>query len=299
MNECRTDPAFDPAGVEQTVNKWIVGKVIEAEREVSAAIDAYKFNEAAGAAYQFVWGTYCDWYLEFIKPILQADGDSAAKTETRAAAAWALDQILHLLHPIMPFITEELWEKTTETREGALIASEWPALPDSLIDAAANAEMDWTVRLISEIRSLRSEMNVPPKAEVPVGIANAGAAARKAAGGQDALIKRLARLSEITAVDADAAADAAKGAIQFVLDEATVFVNVADFIDLDAEKARLEKEMAKQRSEIERFEKKLANEKFVANAPDAVVEAEREKLAEAEAASAKLAEARDRLSAVG
>ncbi|MEK9753997.1 MAG: valine--tRNA ligase [Rhodospirillaceae bacterium] len=299
MNGCAPDPSFDPARASETVNRWIVGKVIEAERAVSAAIDAYKFNEAAQAAYAFVWGTYCDWYLEFIKPILQTEGDTPAKAETRAAAAWAFDQILHLLHPIMPFITEELWAETAPERDTALIAADWPDLPDSLIDTAANTEMDLMVRLVSEIRSVRSEMNVPPKAEVPIGIAGADVATAAALARHEALLKRLARVERIDTVVADAVDAAAKGAIQFVIDEATVFVGVAAFIDVAAERARLDKELAKQESEITRFEKKLANEKFVANAPDAVVEAEREKLADARAAMAKLSEARERLSAAG
>ena len=299
LNGCAVDPSFDPAGVGETVNKWIVGKVVEAERTISAAIDAYKFNEAANGAYHFVWGTYCDWYVEFIKPILQEDGDAQVKVETQACAAWAMDQILHLLHPIMPFLTEELWEKTADSRPGPLIVSPWPDLPDSLIDAEANAEMDWMVRLISEVRSLRSEMNVPPKAKVPVRLANAGEIAARAIAGHAGLMERVARLDGIEIIDAAAIDAAAEGAIQFVIDEATAFVDIAGSIDLDAERARLDKAVAKQLDEIARFEKKLANEKFVANAPDEVVAQEREKLADAEAALAKLKDALERLSAAG
>ncbi|MBT7248504.1 MAG: valine--tRNA ligase [Rhodospirillaceae bacterium] len=299
MNGCAVDPAFDPSLVKETVNKWIIGKVIEAERAISTAINDFKFNEAAQAAYQFAWGTYCDWYLEFTKPILQDGDDAAAKAETHAAAAWAFDQILHLLHPIMPFITEELWEQTAESRETMLIASDWPELPDTLIDADANAEMDWMVRLISEIRSVRSEMNVPPKAEVPIRVANAGDVAMATISKHAELIKRVARVEAVTALEVSDIETAAKGAIQFVLDEATVLVGIADFIDLDAEKARLDKALAKQHDEITRFKKKLANEKFVANAPDAVVETEREKLADARLGMTKLEEARARLMSAG
>ena len=295
MNVCRPVADFDPSSVNETVNKWIVGKVAEAERAMSTAIDAYRFNEAAQGAYAFVWGTFCDWYLEFIKPILQEHGDADAQTETQATAAWVLDQILHLLHPIMPFITEELWESISADRPMPLIRAPWPNLDDGLINADANTEMDWLVRLISEIRSVRAEMNVPPKAEVPIGIAGVGDMASAAMVRHAALLTRLARIQRIDAIAAADVESAAKGAIQFVLDEATVFVSVADFIDVAAEQARLDKELAKQQSEIERFEKKLANEKFVANAPEAVVEAEREKLADAQVALAKLTEARERL----
>ncbi len=296
MNECKPVDGFDPATVSETANRWIVGKVVEAEATVSGAIDAYRFNEAANGAYQFVWGTFCDWYLEIVKPLLQGD-DEAAKAETRATAAWVLDQILHLMHPMTPFITEELWQQLGDNRPTQLIVSPWPDFPDTLIDAKANAEMDWVVRLISQVRSLRSEMNVPPKAEVPVYLVNAGPAAISALNTQGAMIRRLARLASIKVVGS--ADSLAKGAVQFVLDEATVFINIAGFIDISAEQARLDKEIATQDSEISRFEKKLANEKFVTNAPPEVVEGEREKLAEAERAREKLIEARSRLDAVG
>ena len=296
MNECKPVDGFDPAAVGETANRWIIGKLVEAEVTVSGAIDAYRFNEAAGGAYQFVWGTFCDWYLEIVKPLLQGD-DEAAKAETRATAAWVLDQILHLMHPMTPFITEELWQQLADQRPTQLIISPWPDLPVTLIDAEANAEMDWVVRLISQVRSLRSEMNVPPKAEVPVYLVNAGSAAISALNTQGAMIRRLARLASIEV--ARSADSLVKGAVQFVLDEATVFINIAGFIDIAAEQTRLDKEIANQDFEISRFEKKLANQKFVANAPDAVVEGEREKLAEAGRAREKLIEARSRLDAVG
>jgi len=294
MNECRPDEAFDPSKVSGTVNKWIVGKVTEAERAVSAAIDAYKFNEAAQAIYQFTWGTFCDWYLELVKPVLQGE-DGAVKDETRATAAWVLDQILHLMHPIMPFITEELWEQMGTERSAPMISAPWPELDDSLIDHEANAEMDWVVRLISLVRGLRSEMNVPVKAEIPLLVKDAGEVAKRCMEDHAEQITRMARLSSIEALTGEVP----KGAVQAVLDEATVVLPVADVIDVAAEKARLEKEVAKQVSEIQRFEKKLANEKFVANAPDEVVETEREKLADAQQVHARLSEALERLGQVG
>ncbi len=295
MNGCFPAVDFDPSSVNETVNKWIVGKVVEAERTVSTAIDAYRFNEAAQGAYAFIWGTFCDWYLELIKPILQVDYDGDAQVETQATAAWALDQILHILHPIMPFITEELWESISADRTTPLIRAPWPTLDDGLIDSDANAEMDWLVRLISEIRSVRSEMNVPPKAKVPIGIVGASDMASAAMVKHATLLKRLARVERIDNIETTDVELAAKGAIQFVLDEATVFVSVTDFIDVAVEQGRLDKELAKQKREVERFERKLANEKFVANAPKAVVESEREKLADAQEALARLTEARERL----
>jgi len=290
MNECKPVAGFDPASVEHTLNRWIVGKVVETEAATAGAIDSYRFNDVANAVYQFTWGTFCDWYVEFAKPLLQGD-DEAAKAETRAAAAWVLDQILHLMHPIMPFITEELWQALAEGRDTPLITSTWPDYDAALIDADANAEMDWVVRLISQVRAIRSEMNVPPKAEVPLLLKDAGAVARTCVERHGALIGRLARVSSFELLDGDVP----KGAVQDVIDEATVIMPIADVIDLDTEKERLEKEIAKQQSEIDRFQKKLGNEKFVANAPEAVVEAEREKLADAETAKTRLEEARERL----
>ncbi|MDP6175366.1 MAG: class I tRNA ligase family protein, partial [Rhodospirillales bacterium] len=160
MNECAPVAGFDPRSCTQTVNRWIVGKTQECAHSVAKGIEDYKFNEAAGAVYQFTWGTFCDWYLEFTKPILQ-EGDADAIAETRAVTAWVLDQLLHILHPFMPFITEELWAKTDEAREGRLIDAAWPVL-DGLADEDAQAEMDWVVALITQVRSVRSEMNVPP-----------------------------------------------------------------------------------------------------------------------------------------
>jgi len=293
MNECKPVADFDPAAVTSTVNKWIVGKTVEAERAVSGAIDAYKFNEAAQSIYAFTWGTFCDWYLEFIKPVLTGD-DAAAKAETRATAAWALDQILNLMHPITPFITEELWDQMG-TRAQPMITAPWPDLDAALVDAAANAEMDWVVRLIGQVRGLRNEMNVPAKAEVPLLLKDAGELARTCIVTHADQISRLARLSSIELLDGDVP----KGSVQDVIDETTLVLPVADVIDVAAERTRLEKEIAKQQGEIDRFEKKLSNEKFVANAPDEVVETEREKLADARLVHDRLAEARARLEQVG
>jgi len=290
MNECKPVAGFDPASVEHTLNRWIVGKVVETEGAIAGVIDSYRFNDAANAVYQFTWGTFCDWYVEFAKPLLQGDAQ-AAKAETRATAAWVLDQILHLMHPMMPFITEELWQAMADGRDTPLITSAWPAYDSTLINAKANAEMNWVVRLISQVRAIRSEMNVPPKAEVPLLIKDAGAVARTCVERHGGLIGRLARASSLELLDGDVP----KGAVQDVIDEATVIMPIAEVIDLDSEKERLEKEIAKQQSEIDRFQKKLGNDKFVENAPEAVVEAEREKLADAEAAKSRLEEARERL----
>ena len=293
MNECRPVANFDPVEAKLTVNRWIIGKVRDAEAAMTGALQAYRFNDAASALYHFTWGTFCDWYLEFLKPILEGD-DEAAKAETRATAAWTLDQLLHLLHPIMPFVTEELWEQLADGgRDGPLITSQWPKLGEDLVDVDANAEMDWVVRLISQVRAVRAEMNVPPKAKIPLILKDAGDMAQARMGRHQGLIQRLARLSSLEELDGEVP----KGAIQDVLDEATIILPIADVIDLDSEKARLEKEIAKMNAEVERFKEKLANEKFIANAPQAVVETEREKLKDAINQRAKIDEALGRLTA--
>ncbi|MEQ8196255.1 MAG: valine--tRNA ligase [Rhodospirillales bacterium] len=292
MNGCTPDAAFDPAACTLTVNKWIVGKLADVARDATQAIEAYRFNEAAGALYQFTWGAFCDWYLEFTKPIFDG-GDEAAINETRAATAWTLDQILKLLHPMMPYVTEELWAQLAETREGLLIVEPWPAFAESLRDDTAMAEMDFVVRLISDIRAVRAEMNVPPGAKMALyhTQANEKTVARLEA--HKDLIERLARIERIEPI-----ADIPKGAVQVVVDEATFALPLADAIDIKAEKARLEKEIAKWEAEIARFEKKLANPKFVEKAPAEVVETEREKLNEAKSNRIKLDEALGRLAAM-
>ena len=289
MNECARVEGFDPAKVTQTVNKWIVGEVARTAARVTEEIEAYRFNEAAGAIYRFVWNVFCDWYLEFIKPLLLGN-DDAAKAETRATAAWVLDQILLILHPFMPFMTEELWATTAgPARESLLVVAEWPRL-SSIGEAAADAEMDWVIRLISEVRSVRAEMNVPAGAKIPLlikgmSLENAGRLDRH----RD-LIQRLARLASIETTEA-----VPSGSLQLVLDEATLLLPIAGFVDLGAETTRLRKEIGKLDGEIEKISAKLANAKFVSSAPEHVVEEQRERQAEAEAARSKFADALKRL----
>ena len=295
MNECKPVDGFDPKGVQSILNKWIVGKTAEAEARLREALEAYRFNDAATAIYQFIWGTYCDWYLELVKPVLQGDGDEAAKAEARATAAWVLDQILVLAHPVIPFITEELWQSIKEDRPRRLIAMDWPVFDASLINADVNAEIDWVVRLISQVRAVRSEMNIPPSAKLPMFLKDAGVDAARYLETNRAVIERLARLENTGLLQGDVP----DGAVQDVLDEAVIILPIKGAIDLDAERERLDREIAKQDKEIQRFEGKLGNQKFVVNAPADVVETERERLTEARQAREKLEEARTRLLAVG
>ena len=296
MNECRRAEGFDPAAVKLPLNRWIRGEAAKTVREVTAALEACGFDDAAAAIYRFVWNVLCDWHLELAKPVLNG-ADEAAKAETRATTAWVLDLALKLLHPISPFVTEELWGQLADfgaPRQGMLITARWPEAPDAWLDAEAEAEIGWLIGLVSEVRSIRSEMNVPPSARLPLTVSGADASTRARLSSYGELARTLARLSGVEEAEA-----AGKGSAPFVLGGATFALQVADFIDIAAEIARLGKETASLTSEIERTAKKLANPDFVSRAPEEVVEENRERLAEAEAAKARLEAALQRLEAVG
>ena len=292
MNDCALDPAFDPTTVQSTVNRWIAGEVKKTATAVATAIDAYKFNDAAGALYQFAWGTYCDWYLEFIKPVLIGD-DGAEKTEARATAAWALGQILHLMHPFMPFLTEEIWERLAAARVEMLIISNWPDLDGVDVDDQVSNDMDWTIRLIGQIRTVRSEMNVPAKAEIPMILRGASDESARRLYDHRNEIMRLARLESVTT--SDATSDIPEGSAQIVHDEATVVLPLGDVIEIAQEKARLAREHQKIADEIAGIEKKLANKAFIDKAPDHVVATQHERKAAAQATLDQLNEALARL----
>ncbi len=292
MNSCALTADYDPAKARIVVNRWIVSRLAECVGQVEAAIDGYKFNEAANALYQFAWGTYCDWYLEFAKPLFQGE-DEAAKAETRATSAWVLGRILHLLHPIMPFLTDELWENLTEGKGGSLISAEWPRPNAGWQAPDALAEMDWVVRLIDAVRAVRSEMNVPPSAKIALSLKGASETTLKRFATHKSLILTLARLESAEPL----AGEVPKGAIQFVVDEATVVLPIAGLIDVAQEQARLKKEIAKTDAEIGKVVSKLSNEAFVAKAPPEIIEENRERQASFETAKAKLVEALARLSA--
>ena len=294
INECHPVKGFDPSSVQLTLNKWIVGKVVEAECAMSGAIDTYRFNDAASSIYQFTWNTFCDWYVEFAKPMFMGD-DENARAETQATAAWVLDQILLLMHPITPFITEELWTKLSDKRTSSIMIAEWPELDDTLINTSANEEIDWVVRLISQVRTIRSEMNVPPGAKIPLILKDAGERAQSCLVNHADLLKRVARLSSLELLSGDVPA----GSVQDVIDEAILILPISETIDLTEEKSRLDKEIDKQTAEIDRFEKKLSNERFVTSAPDEVVATERQKLADAQQTKIKLQEALERLVDLG
>ena len=288
MNECAVWDQYDPRSPEQIVNKWIVGETAKAAAAVTRELEARRFNEAAGALYKFVWNVYCDWYLEFIKPLLNG-ADEAAKTETRRTAAWVLDQILIMLHPFMPFITEEIWTRMGEfgqRRERMLIVESWPALGEDLIDAQAEAEIQWMVDLIEETRSTRSELNVPAGAKIPLLLIGAGADAERRLERYQDLIDRMARLEYSTSAN-----EAPTGSVTFILGGATVALPLAGVVDLPAESARLAKEIGKLEAEVAKMDAKLNNSDFIAKAPEEVVDELRERRADASASVAKLSHA--------
>jgi valyl-tRNA synthetase len=288
MNGAQLDFSFEPKAVKQTVNRWILGRLALAKGEFEAAIAGYRFNDAANSLYQFTWGQFCDWYLEFTKPIF-GGSDPAATAETRATAAWVLGQICHLLHPLMPFITEELWARLGG--KGELIRANWPDYAADMGDPEAMAELDWVVRLISEIRAVRAEMNLAPAAQPPMLVQGAGGTTSKRLEAYGELIKRLARLSQIDPL----AGSSPKGAVQIPLEEAVFILPVAGLIDVAKEKARLTKELGKVEGEIAKTEKKLGNADFVAKAPPEVIEEQRERMAEAQQSQRQLKTALERL----
>jgi len=293
MNECVRQRDFDPHSIKETVNRWIAGETERAAAAVTAGIESYRFNDAAGALYEFVWGTFCDWYLELIKPIL-SDDDERAKAETRACTAWVLDQILKLLHPFMPYITEELWAHMVEHGEkrlSMLALSQWPT-PNGLADTKADAEIGWVVRLISGVRSVRTEMNVPAGAKIPLVIVGADADTKARAQRNEDTITRLARLDGITFAKA-----APKGSALVVTEDATAALPLSGIIDMAAEKKRLAKEIEAARSDIAKMSAKLDNPAFVEKAKPEAVEEARERKAELEGVVKRLTAALERLEA--
>jgi valyl-tRNA synthetase len=291
INGCVTVPGFDPARTRETFNRWIGHETQKATREITEAIEGYKFNEAAGAVYRFVWNIFCDWYLELAKPVLQGE-DGPAKAETRAMTAWARDEILKLLHPFMPFITEELWSVTAEgapPREDLLALTAWPK-HTRLSDHTVEAEIGWVIDLVTAIRSVRAEMNITVATELPLVLVGVTDATDARAGRWAEVVKRMARLSSMSV-----SATAPQGAVQMVVRGEVAALPLAGVIDFAAEQARLEKELARAAADIARVDAKLANPDFLRRAPEEVVEGEREKREEAAARRVKMLEALERL----
>ncbi len=292
MNACARVAGFDPRTARLPLNRWVLGEAARAAREVGAAIEEFRFNDAADAAYRFAWGTFCDWYVELSKPVLQGEGDSPDKAETRATVAFVIDTICQILHPFMPFMTEEIWAVKGETgpaRQTLLCHAGWPDLT-GLEDAEAEAEIGFVVDLISEIRSVRTEANVPGGAQIALQIVGAGAGTRDIVGRWEAMIMRLARASSIGFVEVVSPQSA-----QMVVRGETIAMPLAGLIDIPAEIARLNRELGKLDADIAGVERKLGNADFVAKAPEEVIEENRERLADARARQTRIREALARL----
>ncbi|MCA1440158.1 valine--tRNA ligase [Ensifer sp. IC4062] len=294
MNGVTNSEGFIPEATSLTINRWILTELSRTIRDVTEAIEGYRFNEAAGGLYRFVWNQFCDWYLELLKPVFNGD-DQEAKRESQACVAYVLDETYKLLHPFMPFMTEELWEKTAgpgRERDTLLCHAEWPSA--FYADDAAADEINWLIDLVSGIRSVRAEMNVPPAATAPLVIVGANGLTSERLDRHASAIKRLARVESI-----EHAAAAPRASAQIVIAEATACLPLGNLIDLSAEKIRLEKAIAKVEVERERILGKLANEKFVANAKAELVEAERERLIELDLQKDSLGVALSRVSEAG
>ena len=318
MNACEQPAGFDPTTAKQTLNRWIAHEAARATREVTEAIEACRFNDAAAAIYRFVWNVYCDWYLELAKPVLMGE-EGEGRTETCAMVAWARDEILKLLHPFMPFITEELWAVTAR-RDGLLALAPWsrkagnvtaeqiasmamagpndPLSPpviaalaaDDFSDPSAEAEIGWVVDLVTAIRSVRAEMEIKPATLTPLVLAGASAETRERAQRWSDVVKRMARLGDISFADR-----APEGSVQLLVRGEVAALPLKGVVDLAAERTRLDKEIAKADADIKRVDAKLGNEKFVANAPEEIVDEEKEKREAAVARKTKNLEALERL----
>ena len=296
MNEVFTDavPQLDVAELQPkaAVNRWIIGETARVREEVDAALESYRFNDAANALYAFVWGKVCDWYVELSKPLLQGD-DAEAQAETRATMRWVLDQCLVLLHPIMPFITEELWG-LTGTRAKMLVHADWPTYAAAdLVDADADREMNWVISVIENTRSARAQMRVPAGLYVPMLVTEIDAHGQAAWDRNEALIKRLARIDSLTKADT-----LPKGTISIAAPGASFGLPLADIIDIGAEKERLEKAKGKLAKELGGLRGRLNNPKFVASAPEEVVEEAKANLAAREEEEARINEALARLAEI-
>jgi valyl-tRNA synthetase len=289
INGCALKTDFAPEKCRLTVNRWIIGAALDCAASVTAALDSYRFDEAASRLYHFVWGSFCDWYLEFTKPIVQGE-DAEARTETQATTAWVIGHIVHLLHPIMPFITEEVWEHLTGARAGMLITAAWPEVERELVDPASSAEMEWLVQAISAIRTLRAEMNVPPAARVPLLIRDAELLAMQRIERHREHFIRLARVERFEPV-----AEIPAGGVQIVVEGATLVLRLAEIVDLGREKQRLAKEIGKLDAELAKIAAKLGNRNFLAKAKAEVIEEQREREADTARDRDRLKAAYDRL----
>ena len=294
MNECGAPGDIDPSTIERPVNRWILSELSACVEDVTRGLEEYRFNEAAGALYRFIWNTLCDWYLELIKPLL-AGMDDGAKRETRMVCGYVIDEALKLLHPFMPFITEELWERRAPGRasdQGFLMLQTWPKAT-GWRDATAAEEIEWLIDLITEIRSLRNDLGVPAGAKVPLAIVNASTTDLMRVGAHEEILRRMARVDDLTLPN-----EMPSGAVSAVVGSTVAALSIADLIDVSEARKRLDKEIATLDKDITSTEKKLGNADFVAKAPEEIVEENRERIRDWTARREKLRAARKSLEGI-
>lgn len=294
MNECGAPGQIDPSTIERPVNRWILGELAACVEDVTRGLEEYRFNEAAGALYRFIWNTLCDWYLELIKPLL-AGMDDGAKSETRMVCGYVIDEALKLLHPFMPFVTEELWERRAPGRandQGFLMLQSWPKAT-GWRDAAAAEEITWLIDLITEIRSLRNDLGVPAGAKVPLAFVNASNGDIMRAEAHEEILRRMARVDDVTLPN-----EMPPGAVSAVVGSTVAALSIADLIDVSEARKRLDKEIATLDKDITSTEKKLGNADFVAKAPEEIVEENRERIRDWTARREKLRAARKSLEGI-
>jgi valyl-tRNA synthetase len=293
MNNCVHLDAYEFRLNTVEINRWILSEAASAAAEVTTSIQAYRFNDAAQAVYRFIWNVVCDWYLELVKPLL-VGGSEEEQQETRETIAFVLEICLKLLHPFMPFLTEELWHQTRAAPASAdvLALAPWPDLA-GYESAEDEAQIGWMIALISEIRSIRAELNVPAAAQIPLILVDAAPDVAVRAAKWNETIRRMARLSEITAIPT-----APAGAVQAIVGQTAIALPLGGFIDVAAERGRLQKEIAREGKEAAKLDGKLANPDFLERAPEEVVEENRERRAETLARVAKMRAALDRLAEI-
>ncbi len=292
MNECRREGHFEPANVSNPVNRWIVGETASVLGRVDDALESYRFNDAAEALYGFVWGSFCDWYLEFAKELLNS-GDAEVVAETRQCVSWVIDQCLTLLHPFMPFITEEIW--SFSDRKNLLVHERWPGHRESeLADAGSARDIGWIIRLIEEIRSVRAMMRVPAGARIRMLAIDLEEEFRTVLDQHLPQVSRLARLESLE--DAPAAPAAS---VTISVEGGTFCLALDNIIDFEAERARLRKSLDRTLEDIKAIQSRLANPGFVRGAPEAVIEENRQRLASSESEASVYQQALERLGAGG
>lgn len=287
MNNAKVSADFDENSVKLAINKWIVAKSKQATKDLTENLNNFRFSDSANGVYQFAWGSFCDWYIEMIKPVLYGD-DESQKEETRQTFAWVLNRILIMLHPFMPFVTEELWDNVSGHAE-KLIKAQWPLNEE--IDTQAISKVDWAIELISSIRSLRAEVNVPAGAKLKAYLKGADNASLQNMAEFMPIICSLARLESIGVLDGDISADM----VQTVFREAVVLLPLKGVVDFSQEKERLNKELAQLNANLAGYAKKLSNQNFVDRAPATVVAEEKRRQAEALENKAKVEAALKRI----